>query len=170
LQNVDSPPESGSVFTEQLRDIEYNGALNHATGQGAKFALLLAMLEQNTLLRPSMAKDDDSAQLDQQSLLAGLSYYRAAPLAADEQYWSLVTNTEGYIHNGDLDNARLWLAMHPEPLSLHNDALHIPEEIIENCSLVVRERLKKTQQKQFSQDATVLYDILQGLSPQEVAA
>ena len=69
-----------------------------------------------------------------------------------------------------IDNARLWLAMHPEPLSLNNDALHIAEEIIENCSLVVRERLKKTQQKQFSQDATVLYDILQGLSPQEVAA
>lgn len=170
MQNVDSPPESGSVFTEQLRDIEYNGVLNHATGEGAKFALLLAMLEQNTLLRPSMAKDDDSAQLSEQSQLAGLSYYRAAPLAADEHYWSLVTNTEHFIQSGDIDNARLWLAMHPEPLSLHNDALHIPEEIIENCSLVVRERLKTTQQKQFNQDATVLYDILQGLSPQEVAA
>jgi beta-glucosidase/6-phospho-beta-glucosidase/beta-galactosidase len=169
LQNVDSTPESGSVFTEQLRDIEYNGGLNHATGQGAKFALLLAMLEQNAMLRPTIAKDDDDVQDKYQSDLVGLSFYRSAPLAADEQYWSQVSATEGYIQSGELANAKLWLAMHPEPLSLHNDAKHISDEIIENCALPVRERLKQSQ-KQFTQDATGLYDILQDIKPQHIAA
>ena len=169
MQNVDSTPESGSVFNEQLRDIEYNGVLNHATGQGANFALLLAMLEQNTLLRPSIGKDDDT-QDNLQGQLAGLSHYRSPPLAADEQYWSLVTSTQHFIQGGELDNARLWLAMHPEPLSLHNDALHIPDEVLENCSLLVRERLKNQQAKEFKQDATGLYDILQDIQSQHVAA
>lgn len=169
MQNVDSTPESGSVFTEQLRDIEYNGGLNHATGQGAKFALLLAMLEQNPMLRPTIAKDDEEVQDKYQKDIAGLSFYRSAALAADEQYWDKVKFTEGYIQRGELHNAKLWLAMHPEPLSLFNDAKHISDDIIENCALPVRERLKQSQ-KQFTQDVTGLYDILQNIKPQHIAA
>ena len=170
LQNVDSTPESGSVFSEQFRDLEYNGELNQATAHGAKFALLLAMLEQNSLLRPTIAKDEDRAEDKYQNDIAALSFYRSAPLAADQQYWSKVTLTENFIQSGELENAKLWLTMHPEPLSLYNDALHIPEAILENCALHVRERLKQAQQKQFEQDATGLYDILQDVAPLHVAA
>jgi len=45
----------------QLHDIEYNGELNRAHHQGAKFALLLSMLEPKyALFRPHIAPDPKS--------------------------------------------------------------------------------------------------------------
>ena len=43
---------SDYVFGPQLADFEYSGSLNKATAQGAKFALLMAMLEADCLQRP----------------------------------------------------------------------------------------------------------------------
>lgn len=163
MQNVDSAPESGSLFSEQLRDIEYNGALNRATQQGANFALLLAMLEQDCTLRPYIEPDNEpSLNLAQE--LASLAHYPTIPLKPGEQYWTEVMFTQQLIAAGALEDAKLWLAMHPEPLSLHNSAEHIPDEIVENCSLQVRERINKQQSNRFAQDATGLYDILDNLS------
>lgn len=157
-------------FSHSLDDLEYNGALNQATGQGAKFALLLAMLEQNSLLRPGIASDTDNTADYYQTQLALLSHYRKPALAADESYWSKAVATQHYIHQGETANARLWLSMHPEPLSLRNDVHFIDEEVIENCALIVRQRLQTAQQKRFEQDVTILYDILQDVNPQHTAA
>ena len=40
----------------------------------------------------------------------------------------------------------LWQSMHPEPLSLEDNSLKIPAEIIENCDLNARNRLIESQE------------------------
>ena len=170
VSQVDSTSDPTRLFSHSLDDHEYNGALNQAAAQGAKFALLLAMLEQNSLLRPGIASDDDQAPDYYQTQLALLSHYRTPALAADDSYWSKVMATQHYIQQGETANARLWLTLHPEPLSLRNDAHFIDEEVIENCALAVRQRLQHAQAKRFKQDASILYDILQKVNPQHSAA
>ncbi|MGO4893755.1 VC2046/SO_2500 family protein [Flavobacterium sp. W21_SRS_FM6] len=167
MQNVNSTIEFGSVFSEQLRDIEYNGELNRAAQQGAKFALLLSMLEQNILFRPHIAADEAQSPA---SDIPSLSHYRRAPLAANVDYWQEVVHTERFIQRGELQNARLWLAMHPEPLSLFNDAKHIPDEVLENCALTTRQRVKPGNNSGVAQDPTKLFDLLAGINQTEPIA
>lgn len=157
MSQIDAASETGGLLTRQLDDLEYNGALNHATGQGAKFALLLSMLEQNALYRPHIAADDKVEPFPD---IQAISYYRPLPLAANSSYWQEVVQTEHFIQTGELQNAKLWLVMHPEPLSLLNDAKHIPQVILENCAYSVRQRAEKNNPTDIPQDATGLYDIL----------
>lgn len=160
MQDVNHVQGAEPTIGAQLHDIEYNGELNRATHQGAKFALLLSMLEQNALFRPHIAPDP---KVELASDIQNLSHYRSAPMAPTSAYWHEVVQTEHFIQAGELDNAKLWLAMHPEPLSLLNDAKHIPEEVLDNCSLVVRQRLEKVKISELPQDPTGLYDILQDI-------
>lgn len=163
MQQADPSLDSAALFSGVQLDPEYNGAINRATNQGAKFALLLAMLEQNSLLRPSVEDESQAEDTLSANELAAFSYYRTAPLQPSEQYWSEVAETQRFIAAGAIENARLWLAMHPEPLSLHNNPKYISAAVTENCSLVVRERLRVAQEAKVKQDATVLYDILDDL-------
>lgn len=161
MSQVDSTGESGALFSRALPDLEYNGELNRATQQGAMFALLLSMLEQNILFRPHIAPDQEPELTAE---IASLSHYRSIPLAANSSYWQEVEQTEHFIQGGDLQNAKLWLAMHPEPLSLFNDAKKIPSEVLENCALSVRQRATTTTMAELPQDPPGLYDILQDLN------
>jgi hypothetical protein len=167
LQDVNQVDGAESFISSQLHDIEYNGELNRAAQQGAKFALLLSMLEQNTLFRPHIAADDAE---NPASDIPSLSHYRSARLAANSDYWHEVVQTENYIQSGELQNARLWLAMHPEPLSLMNDAKQIPQEVLENCALATRQRIEKSKLNEVAQDPTSLFDILSELDQTEPIA
>lgn len=170
MQDVNQVQSAEPIISARLHDIEYNGELNRATQQGAKFALLLSMLEQNALFRPHIAADP---KVELASDMQSLSYYRSAPISATSAYWHKVVQTEHFIQAGELDNAKLWLAMHPEPLSLLNDAKHIPQEVFENCSLAVRHRFATANSNEVQQEPAGLYDILQEIEqsqPQYVSA
>lgn len=144
-------------------DYELNGTINRAASEGAKFALILAMLDQDCTYRPKVAKQKDSNQPQEPE--TSLNFYRSSPLSADASYWSTCQQTSQLIHGGQIQTAHLWLAMHPEPLSQHNKADVIDAMVIANCGVNVQNRLKQTEPYSLKVDETGLYDILQQLEP-----
>ncbi len=56
----------------------------------------------------------------------------------------------------------LWQSMHPEPLSISNDAKSIPADIKANCSLATQLRLAAPQLHQRRVDETGLFDVIEG--------
>ncbi len=138
-------------------DYEWSGEINRATVQGAKFALLLAMLEDNPLLRPVVEADD--AQLPAESALPK-NYYRPMPLFAEEADWSN-GDVMGELLHKQLQDALLFRAMHPQPLSLYNDPKRIDDEVLANCSFSAQRRLADEQDKVIHTDATQMYDVVQ---------
>lgn len=143
-------------------DRELNGEINKSTTQGAKFALLMAMLEQNHLHRPSFetTKEPENPTLEK----LPLHYYRASALSATEQTWLTLNQTSQLVSSGYKQSALLWLAMHPEPLSQFDNNTQLPVEVSVNCSLPTQERIKSAQDKCVAVDETGLYDILKNLA------
>jgi hypothetical protein len=145
-------------------DYELNGTINRAASAGAKFALMMAMLEQDCLHRPHLEKPKELGRKPEGE--KDLNYYRASPLSANDASWQTCLHTSQLIHNGQLLSAHLWLAMHPEPLSQHNKADSIGEEVIANCSINTQNRLQQQGKQSVVQvDETGLYDILNELEP-----
>ena len=159
-----SQPELNATDEAFLsRDYELNGTINRAAGEGAKFALILAMLEQDCTHRPHLEK---SEALNQNPKIDNdFNYYRSNPLSANAQYWQTCQQTSQLIHSGELHSAKLWLAMHPEPLSQYNKLDAINADVITNCSLNTQTRIRQAKEKVVNVDETGLYDILQQLQP-----
>jgi hypothetical protein len=156
--------KSDYIFGPQLADFEYSGSLNKATAQGAKFALLMAMLEADCLQRPYI----EPSKIVGKSLaeiLAPISHYRPLPLAAHPDYWQQVEQTENLVQAGHIDDARLWLCMHPEPLALQNDPKFIAHDILVNCALSTQQRFKNRSEQALRTDETLLFDILDQMRP-----
>lgn len=156
-----NPLESGGLDPVIVNDRELNGEINRASQQGAKFALLLAMLEQNNLHRPVLHQTPEAELNKAES--SSLHYYRSSPLLADTQSWQSSQQTSLLVNSGHVKSAQLWLAMHPEPLSQHNNVLHLDEEILANCSFPTQTRLQQNKDKAIKVDETILFDVLQEL-------
>ena len=142
-------------------DYELHGSVNRATRQGAKFSLIMAMLEQDCLHRPYVEKNielDKTAKDDKH-----FSHYRSNPLSANDDYWSASQHTSQLIQSGHVHSAHLWLAMHPEPLSQHNNPDVIDEDVIANCNINTQNRLQQAKETKLKVDETGLYEILQEL-------
>ena len=144
-------------------DYELNGTINRAASEGAKFALILAMLEQDCTYRPHIDKPKDTKAIPE--AFKELNYCRSSPLSVDDTYWRSSQQTSQLIQQGQVHSARLWLAMHPEPLSQFNNPDEIDEEVIANCSINAQARFNQAKQKVVKVDETGLYDILQELNP-----
>ena len=165
LDPVNTSQPDLNVSTEALlsSDYELNGTINRAASEGAKFALILAMLEQDYTQRPHLEKQKElSHTLEVES---DHSYYRTSSLSASDTYWNTCQQTSQLIHTGQLQSAQLWLAMYPEPLSQHNKADAIDEEVIANCSINTQRRAKQAVEQVVNIDETGLYDILQNIKP-----
>ncbi|MEP0356085.1 VC2046/SO_2500 family protein [Paraglaciecola sp.] len=144
-------------------DFELNGDLNRASQQGANFALLMAMLEPNSLHRPRFEQSDSA-----QTLLVDnseLCHYRSSQLEASQEYWQGCNNAAKLITSGSLASAQLWLAMHPEPLSHYNNALRLDDDVLANTSMYTQSRMKSQTDKGIKVDETGLFDILDELTP-----
>jgi hypothetical protein len=161
--NTNQPDNNATNAALLSSDYELNGTINRAASEGAKFALILAMLEQDCTHRPHIEKPKDINQIPE--VESDLNYYRSNPLSANDEYWQTCQQTSQLIHGGQILSAHLWLAMHPEPLSLHNQANSINEEVIANCNINTQTRLQLAKQKALKVDETGLYDILQELDP-----
>ena len=142
-------------------DFELNGTINRAASEGAKFALIMAMLEQDCIHRPHLEPSQEKIQNPE--VETNLNFYRSSPLSANDEYWQTCQHTSQLIHQGQLQSAQLWLDMHPEPLSQYNKADVIDEEVIANCSMNTQASLKQATEKVLKVDETGLYDILQTL-------
>jgi hypothetical protein len=163
LDSVNTSQPDLNATNEALlsSDYELNGTINRAASEGAKFALILAMLEQDCTHRPHIEKQQELNQTPQ--VEKDLSYYRSSPLSVNDTYWQTCQHTSQLIHGGQIQSAHLWLAMHPEPLSQHNKPDVIDEAVIANCSINTQTRLKQAEQNELKVDETGLYDILQEL-------
>jgi hypothetical protein len=158
-----SQPDLNSSDALLSTDYELNGDINRAANQGAKFALMMAMLEPNCMHRPHLEVLKEVNQISE--VETDLNHYRSNPLSANDTYWQTSQHTSHLIHNGQLYSAQLWLAMHPEPLSQHNKPDVIDEEVIANCGINTQARLQQAKQSVVKVDETGLYDILQQLEP-----
>ncbi|MDU0354177.1 VC2046/SO_2500 family protein [Paraglaciecola aquimarina] len=145
-----------------VRDRELNGEINRASAQGAKFALLLAMLEQNNLYRPTLY-EPPAVELDK-TTASTLHFYRSSPLMADAESWQNISQTRMLVSAGHIHSAQLWLAMHPEPLSQFNNPLQIEAQVMANCSYPTQNRLQQKIDNTIDVNEAGLYDILQELT------
>jgi len=161
--NTNQPDNNAATDALLSSDYELNGTINRAAGEGAKFALILAMLEQDCTHRPKLEKQKEENRSHETE--NSPSYYRLNPLSADDTYWQTCQQTSQLIHGGQIQSAHLWLAMHPEPLSQHNKPDVIDEAVMANCSINTQSRLQQTKQRELKVDETGLYDILQELEP-----
>lgn len=139
-------------------DLEWSGSINRAAAQGEKFALLIAMLSDDMLGRPTIEKatPDEGYSVD----LA--NYYRRNPLSADTQDWKVVNQANKAFHQG-VSDGRLWCTMHPQPLAMYDDKNRLDEEVLANCSHTTQQRLKSPAPTSIHVDETGLYDVLESL-------
>ena len=161
--NTSQPDPNASAQALISSDYELNGTLNRAVSEGAKFGLILAMLESDYTHRPQVEKSTELSQIPE--VQSNLNHYRNHPLSVNDTYWQSSQHTSQLIYSGQLYSAQLWLAMHPEPLSQYNDLDVIDENVIANCSMNTQQRLQQTKAKVLKLDETALYDILQQLEP-----
>ena len=147
---------------EPVSDIEFSGGLAQAAGQGAKFALILAMLEQNVLHRPCF-EPQQASDSPYASVQLPVSDYPEIALSAAQHHWSSAALTGQLIGNAYITSARLWQTMHPSPLAIFNDENKIDELVINNCDLPAQRRLRLATAKPMAVDETKLYDILNEL-------
>lgn len=160
LQQTQSTQNSHTV-NAATQDIEFSGLLNRASNQGAKFALLLAMLQQDVLARPNIgqAREPESQEMGDVP-----TYYPETHLQAHAQDWLLADTASDILHHDGIRSAQLWLVMHPQPLSLHNDPYYIDDEIYANCDTYTQARYSKTTPQENSEitvDETGIFDLLE---------
>lgn len=159
-QDIQNSASSVNAFS----DLEWSGKVNRSLGQGRSFALLLSMLESNTVHRVRVATDDEYSSLSDSGLK---SMYRTAPLATSDKDWQLSDiGRQTFLANQT--DGMLFQAMHPQPLSLYNDAQKIPAEVHQNCSFNTQQRLKSHQQNPVDANPTLLYDVLEDIQSSPV--
>ncbi len=142
----------------KISGLEWSGRLAGSAGQGALFSLYLAMVNEADVA-PSIDSESDLAVVDAH-FPARLNHYRRSPLKADDADFFHLQHTAQLMAHGDSHTARLLQSMHPEPLSLKNDAKAIPADVIANCSLKARKRLLDQLQKPVPEQQTLLDDII----------
>ena len=167
LDSVNTRETVNNAITEALlsSDYELNGTVNRAASEGAKFTLMMAMLEQECIHRPRI---QTSKQINQgaevnEEVNHDFHHYRRSPLSANDSYWQTCQQTRQLIHSGQLHSAQLWLAMHPEPLSQYNQSDKIGEDVIANCSINTQTRMQMAKEKIVHVDEIGLFDMLQQL-------
>lgn len=142
-------------------DVELTGEINRSIGDGAKFALLLAMLDHNYVKRPHLEKAGSDFEVVEDAI-SSLSQYRNSPLHTSVQDIQNLVTTNQLFKSQPLD-AQLWQTMHPEPLSLFNDAKRLADDVVYNCPYHCQLSLKSQSDPVIEEDPTALYDILENL-------
>ncbi|GAC10393.1 VC2046/SO_2500 family protein [Paraglaciecola chathamensis] len=162
--------QNKQAVNQAALDLEFSGALNRASQQGEKFALLLSMLQQDILARPRIGPVNAEASWPEDEVT---SYYPESHLQALAQDWLLADTTTEILHGDGIRNAQLWLAMHPQPLSLHNDAFHIDDEIFENSDTYTQTRYanryaehRSDLNNEIKVDETGIFDLLEEIGLQ----
>lgn len=155
-----------------LIDNEFKGSLSKALARsdGGDFAFLLASLQQNILERLKFVSAEQDALPDTQTQeLRSINHYPITPLSASPEHFQQQEAITSAMLDTDLATARLLLALHPAPLSMHNDPTHIDESVIANCDVFCQQRMASEQSNEVESDETMLFDIIEQLHPAEAA-
>ncbi|SFC64725.1 VC2046/SO_2500 family protein [Pseudoalteromonas denitrificans] len=109
------------------------------------FSILLAMLSQNALDFSEFAlpKSDPSELYAQdQNLRVALGAGVEQTLAPEHIDFLIGIRNAEIVQGDSLEQFKLMNYLTPEPLAIRNDVTHIRTEIIDNCELAVRKRVK----------------------------
>ena len=154
-----------------ITESQLNSRLNNSVHENRRgeFALLLAMLSHDALdfSQFHLPKTEiDNLVIEEEALRKQFGAGPKQLLAPDEynmlvgQFNASLISQEGE-RNG-MTSIKLIQCLKPEPLAIRNDDKHIPLNIIDNCELAVRRRIK-SEQTQLSNppiDAAAFYDSL----------
>lgn len=160
------PTQHSQTINPASQDLEFSGQLNRASHQGANFALLLASLQQDVLARPHVGKGSEPSNQQVDDIQ---SNYPEIHLQTYAQDWPLADTTTHILHSDGIRGAQLWLAMHPQPLSLHNDPFHIDDDIYANCDSHTQTRYSQTEAEAGNEivvDETGIFDLLEEIGLQ----
>jgi hypothetical protein len=147
-----------AIEPSKTQDPELNGRLSSALLTGHDFAYWLALLGPWADERLKVVTS--SLESNTQEHLLPANYYRQSPLAAPVDHVVTANIRSQLLQHSPLAGFRLWQSMHPEPLSLHNDALRLDDEVVENCELHVRQRLNTSLDTSIIPDPTLLESII----------
>lgn len=136
---------------------ESSGILANASSQGALFSLYMAMFEHG--LADPFRIESPKLEKPQQSELDSLKHYRRPRLQASESDWNAMY-VLSQLMSSDIDTARLYQAMYPQPLAQTDDKNRLPDDVINNCTLGAQKRIKNLYNNVIQEDNTLLYDII----------
>lgn len=143
----------------RLDGLEWRGKLAGSAGRGSLFSLYLAMHASGSDPVISIREDEHEGR-DLTAALISLNHYRRAPLAADDNSATKLRPLSEAINSSAFASARLWAAMHPDPLSLTDDVKRIPPEVYANASLAANQRRQQQNIVNVDQDPTLLTDLI----------
>ena len=135
---------------------ETNGVLARPTQQGALFNLFLAM-HQHGQAEPT-AYESHSTNAHSKTTHSK-NYYRRSSTCAENADWHKMQITCELLHR-NCDDARLFLSIHPPPLSQKDDVQRLPDDVINNCSLAAQKRIKGRLTNTISEDNTLLFELI----------
>lgn len=117
-----------------------------------EFALLLAMLSHDALdfSQFHLPKADvENLTVDEHTLRKQLNIGPQQLLAPDEFDMLIGQSNSSLLADGGeysgMSDIKLRHCLNPEPLAIRNDKTHIPLNVIDNCEIAVRRRIKNTQ-------------------------
>lgn len=146
-----------------LPDREWTGELARAAGRGALFSLYLSIHCQPGAEQLKLIEAEENTPLADDGLFS-LNHYRRPALKAASGDYTNAKITSTMAQSGISAAFSLWQSMHPEPLSISDNAKSIPAEIKANCSLATQLRLSAPKPHQRQVDETGLFDIIEGSS------
>lgn len=141
---------------------EFNGTVAAALSQSdgaALFALYMAMQNPDASAQPYVFSVPTDHHVSKP-----VSDYPASHLAATADDWVSSATLTSLIQQGHIDSARLWQAMHPQPLAVKNDPKHLSAEVVSNCALYTQQRLQAgTGRQAVHEDPLQLLNVLDAL-------
>ncbi|NMH58470.1 VC2046/SO_2500 family protein [Alteromonas ponticola] len=147
-----------SVQSAQPENIEWQGKLAASVHSKSLFSLYLAMHSQPGASHLSFqVKADAPQQFD----VTSLNHYRRAPCASSEKSVGCLNVTGRLVQQQDLKGVLLWQSMHPDPLSVVDNANKIPPDVKTNCSYLTQRLLSHQLSQSIEVDETRLADIVQ---------
>lgn len=130
-----------------IRESQLDVTLNECVHQGRRgdFAMLLSMLSQDALdfaqfhlpTSPTIEKNKS-----EDALKRGLQIGPQKPLAPAEFDMLIGQENAFVVQHFGLTALHLKECLAPEPFAIRNDKKHIPLEIVDNCELAVRRKLR----------------------------
>nr|WP_269468663.1 VC2046/SO_2500 family protein [Alteromonas sp. ASW11-130] len=139
--------------------MEWQSKLAESVNSKALFALYLAMHSQPGLSNVTFQSDSNVVpQFD----VTSLNHYRRAPQACSEKSVDRLNVTSNLMHENDISGVLLWQSMHPDPLSIVDNAKKLPPDVKSNCSYITQQLLAQKIHNAIEVDETRLDDIVKG--------
>lgn len=133
------------------------------------FAMLMAMMSQNVLDNAQFSLPSESPgaeDITEQRLRETLGLAQPVSYTPDDNSASQSILLGVDLHTEGLSEVKLKGYLQPEPLAMHDDAMHIDAQVLDNCEPVVRKRLELNQDSvapKLEHNPAGLYEVLQDL-------